>query len=108
MKSVTNPDYFDYVIKVVVIGDSGVGKTNMILKYTQDTFKENYMATLGVDFKFKTVHCEDKFIKLQIWDTAGQERFNTITQSFYQGACAIIMCYSIDNLKTFKHINKWA
>ncbi len=65
--------------KLIVIGDSGVGKTNIIIKFTEEYFKDNYVATIGVDFKVKTIQVDDKKIRLQIWDTAGQQRYKNIT-----------------------------
>lgn len=84
--SILTKNSYDYVFKVIVIGDSGVGKTNLILRFilfiirfSEQTFKDNYVATIGVDFKTKNIVIGDKQIKLQLWDTAGQERFRTIT-----------------------------
>lgn len=94
-------EVYDYMTKLIVIGDSGVGKTNIILKFTQEKFKDNYVATIGVDFKVKIVNVGDKKIKLQIWDTAGQERFRTITQTYYKGAAGIVLVYGINDRTTF-------
>jgi Ras-related protein Rab-8A len=78
-----------------------VGKTNMILRFSEGSFKENYVATIGVDFKIKTLSVGDKRIRLQLWDTAGQERFRTITETYYKGAAGIVLTYSVDNRRTF-------
>lgn len=86
---------FDHMVKLIIIGDSGVGKTNMIMKFCEQGFRDNYIATIGVDFKVKTIQVEDKRFKLQIWDTAGQERFRNITQTYYKGAVGVILAYSI-------------
>ena len=70
---------FDWLIKLLVIGDSGVGKTNILLRFVENNFHPSHLTTIGIDFKIKTVDIDGKKIKLQIWDTAGQERFKTIT-----------------------------
>lgn len=76
---------YDHLLKYVMVGDSSVGKSCLLLRFADDQFNENYMITIGVDFRFKTVKCNQKNIKLQIWDTAGQERFRTITNTYYKG-----------------------
>lgn len=73
----------------------------MILRFSEGSFKENYVATIGVDFKIKTLSVGDKRIRLQLWDTAGQERFRTITETYYKGAAGIVLTYSVDNRRTF-------
>mmetsp|Transcript_27256 Transcript_27256/g.82811 ORF Transcript_27256/g.82811 Transcript_27256/m.82811 type:complete len:93 (+) Transcript_27256:44-322(+) len=77
----------------MMIGDQAVGKTAMLVRYTEDDFKESVLPTIGIDFKVKTVQIEGKRVKLQIWDTAGQERFRTITQAYYRGAMGILLIY---------------
>ena len=84
-----------HLFKVIVIGDSGVGKTNLITCFCENSFKESYVATIGVDFKIHTFMIGDKKIKMQIWDTAGQERFKNITQAYYKGAGGVLLAYSI-------------
>mmetsp|Transcript_281 Transcript_281/g.386 ORF Transcript_281/g.386 Transcript_281/m.386 type:complete len:92 (-) Transcript_281:377-652(-) len=79
-----NQDY-DYLFKMLIIGNSGVGKSCLLLRYAENAFNENFFNTIGVDFKLKTVKHENDVIKLQIWDTAGQERFRTLTASYYRG-----------------------
>ncbi|XP_008806652.1 ras-related protein RIC1-like isoform X1 [Phoenix dactylifera] len=85
-----NPEY-DYLFKLLLIGDSGVGKSCLLLRFADDSYLESYISTIGVDFKIRTVEQDGKTIKLQIWDTAGQERFRTITSSYYRGAHGIIV-----------------
>lgn len=89
------------MVKVIIIGDSGVGKTNLITRFCENTFKDSYVATIGVDFKIKTLTINNRRFKLQIWDTAGQERFKNITQTYYKGAAGIILTYSIADRTSF-------
>jgi len=95
------------LFKLVVIGDTGVGKSCILLRFADDTFTENYISTIGVDFRFRTVKMAKKTVKLQIWDTAGQERFRTITSAYYRGADGIIMVYDVTSEDSFNHINDW-
>jgi Ras-related protein Rab-1A len=92
---------------MVVIGDTGVGKSCLLLRFADDSFTENHTSTIGVDFRFRTVKIDKKIVKLQIWDTAGQERFRTITSAYYRGADGIIMVYDVTNEDSFRHINEW-
>jgi Ras-related protein Rab-1A len=75
---------YDHLLKYVIVGDSSVGKSCLLLRFADDQFNENHMTTIGVDFRFKTIKSDNKNIKLQIWDTAGQERFRTITNTYYK------------------------
>jgi len=100
------PDY-DHLYKVLLIGDSGVGKSNMLLRYADDVYKEDYGATIGVDFKIVTRTIDEKAVKLTIWDTAGQERFRTITCSYYRGAHGIIVVYDVTDRVSFKNATSW-
>lgn len=97
----------DFLAKVIIIGDSGVGKTNLLTKYCEGVFKETYVATIGVDFKLKTVEIDNCKVKLQIWDTAGQERFRNITQTYFKGAAGIILAYAINSKQSFRNIATW-
>lgn len=97
----------DAMLKVIIIGDSGVGKTNLITRFCENHFKDSYVATIGVDFKVKTITCKDKKYKLQIWDTAGQERFKNVTQAYYKGSSGIILTYSITDRNSFENIERW-
>jgi len=101
-----NPEY-DYLFKLLLIGDSGVGKSCLLLRFADDTYTESYISTIGVDFKIRTIDLDGKTIKLQIWDTAGQERFRTITSSYYRGAHGIIVVYDITDAQTFASVKQW-
>jgi len=103
-KSADNPDF---VFKLLLIGDSGVGKSSLLLRFCDDTFTPMYITTLGIDYKIKTVNVDKKWVKLQIWDTAGQEKFRTITQSFYRGALGIFVVYDIISDQSFEAVNRW-
>jgi len=100
------PDY-DYLFILVLIGDSGVGKSCLLLRFADDKWTDSYISTIGVDFKIRTIELDQKTIKLQIWDTAGQERFRTITSSYYRGAHGIIVVYDTTDSETFEHVKTW-
>ncbi|CAO2203741.1 unnamed protein product, partial [Urochloa humidicola] len=101
-----NPEY-DYLFKLLLIGDSGVGKSCLLLRFADDSYLESYISTIGVDFKIRTVEQDGKTIKLQIWDTAGQERFRTITSSYYRGAHGIIVVYDVTDQESFNNVKQW-
>ena len=98
---------YDYLFKLVLVGDSSVGKTSLLLRFADDSFEDNYISTVGVDFRFRTVTVDDKLVKLQIWDTAGSERFRTITSAYYRGAAGVILVYDITNNGSFQNIQDW-
>uniref|UniRef100_A0A0G4I0L8 Uncharacterized protein n=1 Tax=Chromera velia CCMP2878 TaxID=1169474 RepID=A0A0G4I0L8_9ALVE len=101
-----NPDY-DYLFKLLLIGDSGVGKSCLLLRFADDTYTDSYISTIGVDFKIRTIELDAKTVKLQIWDTAGQERFRTITSSYYRGAHGIIIVYDVTDRESFMNVRNW-
>jgi len=99
---------YDHLFKVLLIGDAGVGKSSMLLRFTENTFDEDLGATIGVDFKVKVVEAEGgKRIKLTLWDTAGHERFRTLTSSYYRGAQGIILVYDVTRIDTFRNLQRW-
>ena len=89
------------IAKVIVVGDMAVGKSNLLLRFCDDIYKQNYLATMGIDFRTKIIRFNDKSLRLQIWDTAGQDKFRTITQSYYKGASGVILVYSISDRRSF-------
>jgi len=103
----TGEDSFDFLFKIVLIGDCGVGKTCVVQRFKSGTFIERHGNTIGVDFSMKTVIVDGKKVKLQIWDTAGQERFRTITQSYYRSANGVIIVYDITKRSSFLSLQRW-
>lgn len=98
---------YDYLFKLLLIGDSGVGKTCILFRFSEDAFNTTFISTIGIDFKIRTIELDGKKIKLQIWDTAGQERFRTITTAYYRGAMGIMLVYDITQEKSFENIKNW-
>merc|ERR1712023_243863 len=98
---------YDYLIKLLLIGDSGVGKSCLLCRYSEDIFNNKFITTIGIDFKIRTIELDGKRIKLQIWDTAGQERFRTITQAYYRGAMGILLVYDVTDDKSYNNIRTW-
>ena len=101
-----NDDY-DYLFKLIIIGDSYVGKTNIMSQYIKKEFNENSKSTIGVEFGNKIIKIDDKIIKAQIWDTAGQERYKSITSAYYKGAKGAFIVYDITSKVTFNSVDKW-
>ena len=100
-------DSYEIMVKVVLVGDSGVGKTNIMSKYLKNQFREDSKATVGVEFGSKQFTVENHQIKAQIWDTAGQERYKAITSAYYKGAKGAFVVYDITRKNTFETVNKW-
>ena len=103
----SNSNLPDIKIKLLIIGDSSVGKTSMLLTYTDNYFPESHLATIGVEYKVKQLTADKYNIALQIWDTAGQERFRSITKSFFRNTHGILFVYDITNRNTFENIKDW-
>ncbi|KAF8402174.1 hypothetical protein HHK36_013126 [Tetracentron sinense] len=97
----------DYVFKLVVIGDSAVGKTQLLSRFSKNEFTSDCRATIGVEFQTKTIHIDNKLIKAQIWDTAGQERYRSITSAYYRGAHGALIVYDITNRPSFEQVPRW-
>ncbi|XP_067934541.1 ras-related protein Rab-3-like isoform X1 [Watersipora subatra] len=98
---------FDYMFKLLIIGNSSVGKTSFLFRYADDSFTSAFVSTVGIDFKVKTVFRNEKRVKLQIWDTAGQERYRTITTAYYRGAMGFILMYDVTNEESFNAVQDW-
>mmetsp|Transcript_8170 Transcript_8170/g.12537 ORF Transcript_8170/g.12537 Transcript_8170/m.12537 type:complete len:206 (-) Transcript_8170:396-1013(-) len=98
---------YAYLFKYIIIGDTGVGKSCLLLQFTDKRFQPVHDLTIGVEFGARMINVEDKLVKLQIWDTAGQERFRTITSAYYRGADGIIMVYDVTSTESFDHVNDW-
>merc|ERR1711865_1258364 len=97
----------DHRFKLLLIGDSGVGKSCLLLRYADNRYTESYISTLGVDFRMVTLELGGESIKLQIWDTAGQERFRTITSNYYRGANGIVIVFSVTEEESFSSVARW-
>eukprot|EP01097_Dermamoeba_algensis_P002824 TRINITY_DN2119_c0_g1_i1.p1 TRINITY_DN2119_c0_g1~~TRINITY_DN2119_c0_g1_i1.p1 ORF type:complete len:192 (-),score=24.70 TRINITY_DN2119_c0_g1_i1:305-880(-) len=107
-KSLTaNKTEDEHFYKLLLIGDSGVGKSCLLVRFSDGVFTESFISTIGVDYKMKTMEIDGVQVKLQIWDTAGQERFRTITQNYYRNAHGIIVVYDITDEGSFENVNKW-
>jgi len=98
---------YDYLFKVVLIGDSGVGKSNLLSRFTRNEFALDSKSTIGVEFATKSIVAEGKTIKAQIWDTAGQERYRAITSAYYRGAVGALLVYDITKHATFENVQRW-
>jgi Ras-related protein Rab-35 len=101
------PRDYDHLFKLLIIGDSGVGKSSLLLRFSDNTFSQNYITTIGVDFKIRTLDMDGMRIKIQIWDPSGQERFRTITSTYYRGTHGVIVVYDVTNGETFSNVKRW-
>mmetsp|Transcript_31366 Transcript_31366/g.69165 ORF Transcript_31366/g.69165 Transcript_31366/m.69165 type:complete len:217 (+) Transcript_31366:182-832(+) len=100
-------DEYDYLFKVVLIGDSGVGKSNLLSRFTRNEFNLDSKSTIGVEFATKSIQVDNKTMKAQIWDTAGQERYRAITSAYYRGAVGALLVYDISKQVTFENVERW-
>ncbi|KAK3145519.1 hypothetical protein QOZ80_3BG0253880 [Eleusine coracana subsp. coracana] len=100
-------DEYDYLFKVVLIGDSGVGKSNLLSRFTRNTFSLDSKSTIGVEFATRTIQVEGRTLKAQIWDTAGQERYRAITSAYYRGAVGALLVYDVTKAATFDNVKRW-
>jgi small GTP-binding protein len=98
---------YDYLCKVLLVGDAGVGKSSLLVRHVDDDFTSDNLSTIGVDFKLKTLELDNKVVKVQFWDTAGQERFRSITTGYYRGSNGIIVVYDVTSEQSFKNIQTW-
>lgn len=106
-KKISNQETYDYMFKVLLLGDAGVGKTSLMWRFSDDVFNQTYISTIGIDFKLRTIDVEGKKVRLQVWDTAGQERFHAISVSYYRTAVGIMLVYDITRRRSFENIAKW-
>ena len=98
----------DFVIKILLLGDSEVGKSCFLMRYSDNVFVENYITTIGLDYKLKTVKLDSgKTIKVQLWDTAGQDKYRTIAKNYYKGSHGILLLYDITKMTSFENIREW-
>jgi len=95
------------LLKVIILGDSGVGKTSLMNQYVNKKFSSQYKATIGADFLTKEVMVDDRLVTMQIWDTAGQERFQSLGVAFYRGADCCVLVYDVNNAKSFETLSSW-
>ncbi|XP_031255294.1 ras-related protein Rab11D [Pistacia vera] len=100
-------DEYDYLFKLVLIGDSGVGKSNLLSRFTKNEFNLESKSTIGVEFATKSLNIDGKVVKAQIWDTAGQERYRAITSAYYRGAVGALLVYDVTQVSTFGNVGRW-
>ncbi|XP_009769694.1 ras-related protein RABA2a [Nicotiana tabacum] len=98
---------YDYLFKIVLIGDSGVGKSNLLSRFTRNEFLLESKSTIGVEFATRTLQVEGRTVKAQIWDTAGQERYRAITSAYYRGALGALLVYDVTKPTTFENVSRW-
>jgi len=100
-------DNYDFIFKVLLLGNSDVGKSSLLLRYVDSVWNDAFVPTIGVDFKVKTLTINEKKVKMQIWDTAGQERFRTVVSTYFRGAHGILLLYDVTNRDSFKNLESW-
>ena len=98
---------YDFIFKVLLLGNSDVGKSSLLLRFVDSIWNDSFVPTIGVDFKVKTVEIGDKKVKMQIWDTAGQERFRNVVSTYFRGSNGILLIYDITNKESFKNLESW-
>lgn len=98
---------YDFLVRCLLIGNSGVGKSCLLLRFAEDSFSTALMRTIGIDFKIKTIQVNGKRVKIQVWDTAGQEQFRTITTAYYRGAMGILLVYDVTDFDSFQKVLYW-
>ena len=98
---------YSYLLKYIIIGDSAVGKSNLLLRYAHEKFNEDYQATIGIEFGSKNIEIDNEKYRIQIWDTAGQENFKSLTRAYYKNSVCAIIVYDITNKQSFNNINTW-
>ncbi|XP_050420798.1 ras-related protein Rab-11A isoform X1 [Adelges cooleyi] len=103
----SSDEEYDYLFKVVLIGDSGVGKSNLLARFTRNEFNLESKSTIGVEFATRSIKVNKKVIKAQIWDTAGQERYRAITSAYYRGAVGALLVYDIAKQLTYQNVERW-
>ena len=103
----TGEQEYDYLFKLLLIGNSSVGKSSLLFRFVENVWDDSFVPTIGVDFKLKTLEVNGKKVKLQIWDTAGQERFKNITASYYRGGNGVLVVYDITERESFDNLTSW-
>jgi small GTP-binding protein len=98
---------YDHLVKLLMLGDSAVGKSSLVMRFCEARFESNFVLTIGIDFKWKQVERNGKKLKIQVWDTAGQERFRTITPAYYRAAMGVVIAYDITDQASFEHVEFW-
>lgn len=98
---------FNFLFKYIIIGDSAVGKSNLLLRYTHNNFNDDYQATIGVEFGAKNLSFKDRIYRVQVWDTAGQENFRSITRAYYKNSACALIVYDITRRESFEHVQNW-
>jgi len=104
---VSESSKFDYQVKFLLLGDSGVGKSSLLLRFCDEVFTTSLVSTMGVDFKIKIIPIDGKVMRVQIWDTAGQERFRTLTRAYYRGCQGLLLVFDVTDERSFNNVRRW-